>query len=166
MILYLDMDGVIADFFGGLERFYKVDHWKEIPNKDKAILDLKHSNFFDTLDLFPTSVELVTFAKKLAGNNFGICSSPLRGDYQNSSYHKRVWLTKHDFMPQVQHLIFTGQKENYAIDKLTGTPNVLVDDKPSNIDRWNAKGGIGIRYQANQDSLQDLKVKLEAVYKD
>ena len=45
-------------------------------------------------------------------------------------------------------------------------PNILIDDKPSNIDRWEAKGGIGIRYQANKDSLDYLKNKLkEAIYK-
>jgi hypothetical protein len=35
-----------------------------------------------------------------------------------------------------------------------------VDDKPDNIARWNAKGGIGIRYQANESSLVELKTKL------
>ena len=63
-------------------------------------------------------------------------------------------------MPPLENLIFTGRKEQYAMDRIDGTPNVLVDDKPSNINRWNAKGGIGILYQANQDSLVMLKQKL------
>ena len=46
------------------------------------------------------------------------------------------------------------------MDKIDGTPNVLIDDKPDNVGRWTAKGGIGIRYQANQDSLVTLKQKL------
>ena len=69
-------------------------------------------------------------------------------------------MTKHGIMPKVENLIFTGRKEQYAMDKIDGTPNVLIDDKPDNVGRWIAKGGIGIRYQANQDSLVTLKQKL------
>ena len=57
-------------------------------------------------------------------------------------------------------LIFTGQKERFAVNKIDGTPNILVDDKPDNIKRWIDKGGIGIRYQANECSLLELKTKL------
>ena len=52
-------------------------------------------------------------------------------------------------------MIFTGQKEHFAVDSLDGTPNILIDDKPSNIKRWIEAGGIGIRYQANEDDLEE-----------
>ena len=34
MTIYLDMDGVIADFFGGLEVKYGVDHWKSVQDRE------------------------------------------------------------------------------------------------------------------------------------
>ena len=36
MKLYLDMDGVIADFFGKVEERFEIDHWKDLedPSKD------------------------------------------------------------------------------------------------------------------------------------
>ena len=151
MTVYLDMDGVLADFFKGLEQFYNVKHWKQIQDKEKSIQALAGTDFFNTLDVFETSVELVDFVKSTG--DWGICSSPLRGDRDNSAYWKRVWLTEKQFLPDVDKLIFTGQKENFAVDKIDGTPNILVDDKPSNIKRWNEAGGIGIRYQANEDDL-------------
>jgi hypothetical protein len=33
-------------------------------------------------------------------------------------------------------------------------PNVLIDDRGSNISAWEAAGGIGIKYQADEDSLK------------
>ena len=64
------------------------------------------------------------------------------------------------YYADVSNLIFTGRKEQFATDKFDGTPNVLVDDKPDNVSRWVAKGGIGIRYHVNQDNLVTLKTNL------
>ena len=161
MKIYLDMDGVLADFFKGFANHFGKDHWKQIQNKEKSIQELQGTDFFNTLEPFPSTMELVNFVQTLVGDdNWGINSSPLRGDRDNSAYWKRVWLTRHFIMPNVENLIFTGQKENFAMDKIDGTANVLIDDKPDNVGRWTAKGGIGIRYQANEDSLVTLKQKL------
>ena len=160
MKLYLDMDGVIADFFGGLEKRFNVKHWKQIPKTEESIMGLRGTDFFNTLEPYSSASELVEFAKTLVGKDYGINSSPLRGDRDNSAFWKRTWLTRHGFMPEIENLIFTGMKEQFAVDKIDGTPNILVDDKPDNIKRWIDKGGIGFRYQANQDSLLELKNKL------
>jgi len=158
MTLYLDMDGVLADFFNAFAKRFGQDHWKMIQDKEKAIAQLRGTDFFNTLDVFPTSQALVDFARSTG--DWGICSSPLTGDRDNSAYWKRVWLTKKGFLPEIDKLIFTGMKEKFATDPIDGKPNILVDDKPSNIDRWVKKGGIGVLYQANQDDLGELLDKL------
>lgn len=161
MTLYLDMDGVLADFFTALAKKFDKEHWKQIPDREVSIASLRHTDFFNTLEKFDTSDALVEFARSTG--DWGICSSPLRGDRDNSAYWKRVWLERFGYMPDIDKLIFTGSKENYAIDKLDGKPNILVDDKPSNIERWNARGGIGFLYQANENSLEELISKILAV---
>ena len=163
MTLYLYMDGVLADFFTGFAQKFGKDHWKMIQDKEKAIVQLQGTDFFNTLDVFPTAQKLIDFARSTG--DWGICSSPLRGDRDNSAYWKRVWLTRMGYLPDLDKLIFTGMKEKYATDKLDGKPNILVDDKPSNIDRWIKKGGIGVLYQANQDSVEELIEKLEKILK-
>ena len=154
------MDGVLADFFGGLEERFNVKHWKHIPKTEESIMGLKDTDFFNTLEMYPSTMELVNFVQNLVGDDWGICSSPLRGDRDNSAFWKRTWLTRHFIMPRVENLIFTGRKEQFAVGRFDGKPNVLIDDKPDNVGRWTAKGGIGIRYQANEDSLVTLKQKL------
>lgn len=155
MTVYVDMDGVIADFFGGLAKYAEVDHWKSIQDKEKTISGLRGTDFFYTLDMFPTSERLIDFVKEVSDLDWGICSSPLRGDRDNSAYWKRVWLQEMGFMPSIDRLIFTGTKEKYAWSMLDGRPNILIDDKPENIKRWNDTGGIGILYQANENDLEE-----------
>ena len=91
---------------------------------------------------------------------WGICSSPLAGDEYNSAYWKRRWLEDTDMMPKVKNLIFTANKHKYAETYSDGGPAILIDDKPANIHRWQAAGGIGIRFQANEDDLEYLKEEL------
>ena len=161
-IIYLDMDGVLADFFGGIAKHYGVDHWKMV--KEDKIYGLKGTDFFYKLDTFDTTYKLVEHVKHVAWQNeisWGINSSPLRGDMMNSSYWKRRWLEAESIMPEVENLVFTGRKEQYAINKFDGSPNILIDDKPTNITKWIEKGGIGIRYQANEDDLEYLFPKLQ-----
>ena len=166
MKIYVDMDGVIADFFGGLERKFKALHWKDIYDVDSRVEELRHTDFFFSLHKFETSDALISFVRTLSNGNWGICSSPIKNDFANSTYHKRRWLDKNGYMPFASNLVFTHRKEKYAVSRLDGEPNILIDDKPSNIKAWEEKGGIGIRYQANEDDLEEyLFARLEEVYK-
>ncbi len=160
MTVYLDMDGVIANFFKAFAKKNGVNHWKEIDDVEAKITELQQTDFFNTLEQYPTSKELVEFVKEVAGDDWGICSSPLRGDARNSAYWKEVWLKENDFTPpKKKNLVFTSNKAKWATSN--GKPNILIDDKPSNIAEWEKNGGIGIRYQANEDSLAAVKKTLK-----
>lgn len=167
MTVYLDMDGVLADFFGGLEKHFHVDHWKAIDNVEKALDILKGTDYFYQLKSFDDTYQLIRFVRDLTGDDWGICSSPLRGDDYNSAYWKRRWLERHGWEPvKPQNIIFTANKHKYAVSPVDGKPNILVDDKPSNIARWIDAGGIGIPFQANENDLNTyLFPLLEANYK-
>ena len=164
-IVYLDMDGVLADFFGGVEFLYGVEHWKELTNdktKDlkKQVIDrITGTDFFAVLPKFKTADALIDMVKKFTGGKFSINTSPLRGDHENSAKYKRVWISNN--IEQPDEIIVTGRKESYAKNKGTGTPNILIDDRPVNIERWQAAGGYGILYQANRDNLNKVKKGLE-----
>ena len=163
--VYLDMDGVLADFFGGVEKMYGVEHWKQLTNdktKDlkKEVIDrITGTDFFATLPKFSTADALIDMVKKFTGGTFSINTSPLRGDHENSAKYKKVWISNN--IEQPKEVIVTGRKESYAKDKASGTPNILIDDRPVNIQRWQSAGGYGILYQANRDPLSKVQKALE-----
>ena len=163
--VYLDMDGVLADFFGGVEKMYGVEHWKQLTNdktKDlkKEVIDrITGTNFFATLPKFDSADSLIDTVKKFTGGNFSINTSPLRGDHENSAKYKKLWISNN--IEQPDDIVVTGRKETYAKDKGTGTPNILIDDRPVNIQRWQDSGGYGILYQANRDPLSKVQKALE-----
>ena len=161
MRLYLDMDGVIADFFKLFAEENKVKHWKLISCKEQALANIRGTDFFNRIKPFPISDELIKFAKNFG--DWGICSSPLKNDIMNSAYWKRVWLERYGFMPLVEKCIFTRNKHEYAKDPKTFAPNILVDDKLSNIAYWIEAGGIGIRFQANQDDFRTLVHQIRGI---
>jgi hypothetical protein len=163
--VYLDMDGVLADFFGGVEKLYGVEHWKQLTNdktKDlkKEVIDrITGTDFFATLPKFQSADGLIDLVKKFTGGTFSINTSPLRGDNENSGKYKKVWISNNIETPA--EIIVTGRKETYAKDKASGTPNILIDDRPVNIQRWQEAGGYGILYQANRDQLNKVQKGLE-----
>ena len=164
-VVYLDMDGVLADFFGGVEKMYGVQHWKELTSdktkdlKTEVINRITGTDFFATLPKFDNADELISMVKEFTGGNFSINTSPLRGDHENSTKYKKLWISNN--IQQPDEIIVTGRKESYAKNKASGTPNILIDDRPVNIQRWQGAGGYGILYQANRDSLEKVKKGLK-----
>ena len=163
--VYLDMDGVLADFFGGVEKMYGVQHWKQLTNdktkdlKAEVINRITGTDFFATLPKFQSTDALIDMVKKFTGGKFSINTSPLRGDHENSAKYKKIWISNNIEKPD--EIVVTGRKESYAKDKASGTPNILIDDRPVNVERWQGAGGYGILYQANRDSLTKVKEALE-----
>jgi hypothetical protein len=157
--VYLDMDGVLADFF---EEYAKLAgnpkdgsgryNYRNIPaaKTDPTLNKMVGTDFFYRLPKFPTTDALVSLVVKIFGS-YNICSSPLRGDHENSAVQKRRWL-QDNLAVQPQEVIITPQKQKYAVQS-DGTPNILIDDRGSNITAWEAAGGVGIKYQADEDSL-------------
>ena len=88
-----------------------------------------------------------------------INDTDVESEEKNSTKYKKLWIQNN--IEQPDDVIVTGRKESYAKDKASGTPNILIDDRPVNIQRWQGAGGYGILYQANRDSLTKVKQALD-----
>ena len=168
MIIYSDMDGVLADFFGDLAEKNNVNHWKEIKDINKALEELKGTQFFSRLPTFHMiTYPLIGHLKEIESLNkfiqWGIISTPLKCDHEHSIMQKTKWLHLKNLMPSKHNLHFLYDKELLATNRLDGSPNVLIDDKRTNIKKWRDAGGISLQFQAGKDSVDVLLKRINEV---
>jgi len=168
--LYLDMDGVQADFFGAWSKRSGVEHWKAIADKEKEINELAHSNpedvynFFRDLGPLSGGMEVISWLHK---NKipYTVLSAPLRGPYSQASIKaKRDWLD--EYHPgSSSNAIFTQNKAKYATEG--GVANVLVDDFGKYLNAWSGAGGIAVKHEdqyEDPESGAHTIEKLEKIY--
>ena len=156
-IVYVDMDGVLADFFGEVAREHDVEYWREIHRRDLGIDQIaQEPGFFRMLPILPNAPKLMRGVIKLA-SRYSILSSPLMSNVEESSKEKMQWLQKHLRDHQPQAVIFDHEKYKYA-QQADDTPNILIDDWDTNIRLWEANGGIGIHYK--DDNVDEVLKKL------
>lgn len=168
--LYLDMDGVQADFFGAWADKHNVSHWKAITNKENEIEQLANSTpeqvyrFFRDLRLLKGGKQIIDWVQS---NNipYTVLSAPLRGPYADASKQaKKDWLD--EFHPgSSENAIFTSQKHKYAVND--GVSNVLVDDFGPYIKKWTDAGGIPVKHEDESEvptAANDTISQLEHIY--
>ena len=156
-IAYVDMDGVLANFFAEYANLAGVTtgNYKDIPpaKTDPTLDKMVGTDFFNRLPKFPTTDKLIQLVTKEFGS-YKILSSPLRGDHENSKQQKIKWI-KRELAIQPDEIIVVGRKDSYAV-QADGTPNILIDDRGKNIQGWLSRGGYGIKYQADEDPLSKV----------
>lgn len=168
--LYLDMDGVQADFFGAWADKHNVSHWKSIQNKEGEIEQLANSTseqvykFFRDLRLLKGGKQIINWVQS---NNipYTVLSAPLRGLYaEDSKQAKRDWLDQHH-PGSSANAIFTSQKHKYAVND--GISNVLVDDFGPYCQKFSDAGGIVVKHEDESEiptAASDTIAQLEKIY--
>ena len=143
--IYVDMDGVLADFFGEWAKAMGKKSFRDIEDPEAAIGKIKDiKDFWLNLPVLPQAKQLLTLIKKVKGK-YKICTSPLADD-PRSEPHKREWVKKNLAFFPPEEVIVTHNKPKWATQK-DGTPNILIDDYGVNINNWEAAGGIGFKYK-------------------
>ena len=140
------MDGVLADMFGEVASREGAPHWRQARKlKDRIDQVAQEPGFFHNLTPLPNAGKLIANVAKIAGE-YSILSSPMMSNVEQSSREKVEWLQKYLKNHQPQSVLFDHHKEKYA-RQANGTPNILIDDWETNINLWEANGGIGILYK-------------------
>lgn len=162
-IVYVDMDGVLADLYNHAAELHDVNHYNEMGAEDweKFFKDSDAYHLFRDIPPFTTANKLLQLVKNYAGE-YTILSSPLGFDKAGSIKGKREWLGK-NISVTPDHVVFEHDKYKYAVQP-DGTPNILIDDYGVNTRAWAAAGGIAIKYQADEDPLSKITSVLKKVF--
>jgi 5'(3')-deoxyribonucleotidase len=147
--LYLDMDGVLADFH---KEYIKYDPDKSDRKKFRASV-LQH-NIFEKLDYMPDTQELLNHVSKLNDVNIEILTSmgthePIQG--AAARMQKQKWLNAHNIPYKANFVRNKAEKAQYA------TPtSILIDDSPGCISPFIEKGGHGILHHKSSETIRIL----------
>jgi len=146
--LFLDLDGVLADFDAGAKavldmspREFEAKHGKGEFWRRLA----RAKDFYATLPLLPDAMVLFDAVKHLdptilTGLPLGNWAAP----------QKIRWAAKH--FPGTK-IITTMARDKFK--HMTGM-DVLVDDRSDHRERWKAAGGVFIHHKNARDSLRQL----------
>lgn len=178
MIVFLDMDGVIANWTKQVAKVFSHDYDEMIANWQPGVYDTAehlgisdgwmwknidaYETFWEEIEAYDYAHKLVKYLKK--NHEVHICSSPSRN--KRSMAGKSEWLTKHNF-GFGRNFFFTPQKH-----LLAAPGRVLIDDLDKNIDKFNANGGHGILFPqpwnvahelAGKDRIEYIEEKLSTI---
>lgn len=150
MKLYLDMDGVLADFDAKKKEIF--GYHKVPDNIMWYVINKYFPEYFFELPEMQDLTELWKYCKPL--NPTILTAIPL--DNKNRiDLQKRRWLDMHLDAQVPMIWCRRKEKQNYAMSGVG--PNVLIDDNLQNIEEWQAKGGIGIYHQSAKKSIAKFK---------
>lgn len=157
--VYLDMDGVLADFDSYCVKLIgKLP--KEFPTSSEGWRALGEHKYtmYKNLDPMPGAAELVRYVTSLSREyNFtiGILTAvPKIGTVPLAKQHKVEWLIK--YFPQLLYDFNIGPWAQDKYKHCIGN-DILIDDSKMNIDQWNKVNGCGVLYQNNEQTFLDLK---------
>lgn len=163
-IVYVDMDGVIANFYAGVTAFTGHAQPRDLAFQDMedAMASLKGTDFFYQLPKYDQTDQLISMINRATAGNWYILSSPLKYDREGSAKHKAQWIKdKLKIQPRGMH--FTGDKAQFAT-QADGTPNILIDDYPKYLEKWTNAGGIGVKYKGHVGNIQDVEALLDQYF--
>jgi 5'-nucleotidase len=155
-MLYLDMDGVVANFEGWAADSIGPTWKQEIDKPDWGSFG-NFPNLYLNLPKMINADSLYHECCALVGEDRVqfLTALPRRAQpiFPNAARHKVEWIKK-NISPKAR--VHFGP---YAVDKqlhVRSPEDILVDDMKINIDQWNKAGGIGILHTSAANSILQL----------
>ena len=153
--IFVDMDGVLADFNTGVETLTGTP----FPNTDQGHNDyderkeeLTNMRLFRSLPPLPDMYDLIAYIRH-TGLPWEILTAAGVVNRELVVWDKNEWIREYVSPSVVVTCTMTGsQKGMFALEG-----SVLIDDRKKNIQAWEDNGGIGILHTSAEDTINQLK---------
>lgn len=149
--LYLDLDGVMADFDGSFPRVFGLDHRDMADDAMWKIINT-HPTFFRELPPMAGAIDFMDWVRPLQPIVLTACP---KSNYAHVASQKRDWVRAH-LGADVTVLPVWGGASKPLFMHAPG--DVLIDDYRRNTEAWEAAGGIAILHRGfdgTRDALLD-----------
>ena len=150
--IYCDMDGVLCDFD---RQFQTISNNKSPEEYEKEfgkkafwkLINSEGAKFWSNIPWMKDGQQLWNSIKQYNPN---ILSAP--SSDPSSKEGKKEWISNNLTNVKEIYLVPAEEKQKYS-----NSNSILIDDKDTNIEQWNAKGGIGILHTSTPETIKELK---------
>lgn len=139
--IYLDMDGVIADFEKRYKELYQIEP-RQAEKKKQFYKFFEHfidTKQFATLEMMPQAEQLISFLQSIDIPTKILSSTASQEKYDLIAPQKEEWLDTHGI--NFERIFVPGKSLKY---KYADSESLIIDDTVSVIDDWRRAGGHAI----------------------
>jgi 5'-nucleotidase len=154
--IYLDLDGVMADFDAHFPSVFGLDH-KSMADDDMWATINAHPTYFMDMPICPGAKD---FFQKIAWLDPIILTACPRTNYQHVARQKRAWVREHLSVVSVILPVMGGRNKGLFMH---APGDILIDDFGRNIAAWEQEGGVGILHRNFQTTEAALEKALIGV---
>ncbi len=140
--LYVDLDGVMADFDGAFPAVFGLDHRSMADDAMWGHIN-SHPSFFRDL---PPMDGAVAFFRSIEHLNPVILTACPKSNYPHVAAQKRAWVREHLSQTCLVLPVMGGRHKPLFMHQ---PGDVLIDDFGRNCEAWGEAGGIAIKHEGD-----------------
>lgn len=150
--LFLDLDGVMADFDSHFPATFGVSHEDGMPKKEMWRLIMTVPDFFLTMPPMPGAKQ--AWESWLFHETDAILTACPSSAYAHVAAQKRAWVRKH-LGQEVMVLPVNGSESKPHFMHAKG--DILIDDWGKNCTAWEEAGGYAIKHESWSSTWEQVR---------